>query len=83
MLTTEHLLREQQERLRAWRSLLQTLLNQAVAGGELPAGLDTGAAALRLAALLDGLGLHGLIEPELVTADRMLVEVDRFLLDLR
>lgn len=83
VLTTEQLLHEQCERLRAWRLVLQSLLDQAVADGELIAGTDTAAAALRLAALLDGLGLHSLIEPDLLTEERMLAEVDGFLAALR
>ena len=81
--TNEQLLHEQRERLRAWRLVLQSLLDQAVADGELIDGMDTAAAAVRLAALLDGLGLHSLIEPDLLTAERMLVEVDGFLAELR
>ena len=81
--TTEQLLQEQRERLRAWRLVLQSLLDQAVADGELVDGMDTSAAAVRLAALLDGLGLHSLIEPDLLTAERMLIEVDGFLAELR
>lgn len=81
--TTEQLLHEQRERLRAWRVVLQSLLDQAVADGELAAGTETAAAAVRLAALLDGLGLHSLIEPDLLSRERMLGEVDGFLAELR
>lgn len=81
--TNEHLLQEQRERLRAWRLVLQSLLDQAVADGELSAGTDTTTLAARLAALLDGLGLHSLIEPGLLTPERMLAEVDAFLAELR
>lgn len=82
VLTSGPLLREQRERLTAWRALLQTLLDQAVTDGDLPPGLDTASAALRLAALLDGLGLHALVEPELLPPARLLAEVDRFLDEL-
>jgi AcrR family transcriptional regulator len=81
--TTEQLLREQRERLEAWRALLQTLLDQAVSDAELPEQLDTALEALRLAALLDGLGLHSLIDADLLPAGRMLNEVDHFLDALR
>lgn len=83
ILTTEQALAEQRERLDNWRSLLATLLEQAVNTGELAAELDTVDTALRLAALLDGLGLHAMIAPDLLTPARLAGHVDAFLDSLR
>lgn len=79
VLTDPDLRREQAERLDAWRALLATLLDQAVEDGELPARVDTTASALRLAGALDGLGLHALVQPDLLTPDRLRAEVDALL----
>lgn len=65
---------EQRDRLNGWRTVLQTLLEQA----ELP-GIDAPSVALRLAGLLDGLGLHSLMDPNLLTPARLAAEVDAFL----
>ena len=79
LLTDADLRREQAERLDAWRALLASLLDQAVDDGELPPDLDTAAGALRLAAALDGLGLHALVQPDLLAPQRLQAEVDALL----
>jgi AcrR family transcriptional regulator len=83
ILTVGDALTEQRERLDAWRVLLSTLLGQAVEAGDLPAGVDTAQTALRLAALLDGLGLHAMISPDLLTPERIVGHVDGFLATVR
>lgn len=79
LLVSPDLLAEQRDRLQAWRALLGTLLGQAVRHGELPPGLDPVRTALQLAAFLDGLGLHALADPDLLSPDVLVVELDAHL----
>jgi AcrR family transcriptional regulator len=83
ILTDARLREEQRERLEAWRALLTVLLDQAVAAGELPPGADTTAVALRLAGMLDGLGLHALVAPELLPPAVLAEHLDAFLATVR
>jgi AcrR family transcriptional regulator len=79
VLTDPSLAKEQRERLDAWRALLAALLVQAVAAGDLPADTDVGGTATRLAGMLDGLGLHSLVQPDLLTPEQLTAQVDAFL----
>lgn len=79
ILTVEDLRKEQRDRLDAWRSLLETLLDQADSDGELPPGIDIYEVALQLAAFIDGLGLHALIDPTLLPSDILTAQVESFL----
>lgn len=79
ILTVEGLRGEQADRLSVWRSLLETLLDQAETDGELRPGIDTHVVALQLAAFLDGLGLHSLIDPTSVPSEALEGQVDSFL----
>jgi hypothetical protein len=60
------------------RSWLQSLIAQAVEDGELPA-VDDEAVALSLAALLEGLGMHALVDPEVLTPAVLHQQVEVFL----
>jgi AcrR family transcriptional regulator len=79
VLTNRSLGQEQRERLDSWRTLLATLLDQAVQAGELPPAVDVAGTALRLAGMLDGLGLHSLIQPDDLTPQELVAQVDAFL----
>lgn len=79
VLTDAELRREQAERLDSWRALLRSLLDQAVDDGELPNSTDTASAALRLAGVLDGLGLHALVQPNVLTPKCLGEQVDAVL----
>ncbi len=79
VLTEPSLGQEQRERLDGWRALLATLLVQAVEAGELPATVDVASTATRLAGMIDGLGLHSLLQPDQLTAQQLVAHVDAFL----
>ncbi len=79
VLTNQALGQEQRERLDSWRALLATLLDQAVQAGEFPPTVDVAGTATRLAGMLDGLGLHSLIQPDDLTPKELVAQVDAFL----
>lgn len=78
ILSVDDLLHEQRDRLVAWRAALEILLTQAVGDGELDADVETRVVALQLAAFLDGLGLHALVDPALLPPDVMEAQVATF-----
>ncbi|MGA8848046.1 MAG: TetR/AcrR family transcriptional regulator [Nocardioides sp.] len=79
ILTVPSLRLEQVERLASWRAVLETLLTQAAVDGELAAGSDSRLMALQLAAFLDGLGLHAVIDPQLLPPSSLMTHVESFL----
>lgn len=79
VLSDASLRQEQRERLDSWRALLATLLDQAVQAGELPTTVDTTGTAMRLAGMLDGLGLHALVQPDQLSPQELVAQVDAFI----
>ena len=54
-----------------WCSLLQGHFEEAVADAEVPGDLDCADEAARTAALIDGLAIQTMLEPERITADKV------------
>ncbi|MFH8407990.1 TetR/AcrR family transcriptional regulator [Streptomyces sp. NPDC018019] len=65
------------------RDLLARVLREAQESGALPAGLDVDLECLRLSALLDGLNLRAMLEPEYVTPEAQRTVLRRHLQGLR
>lgn len=53
--------------LHNWRRVVERILAEAQADGSLPAGLDTRREAVALVALADGLSIHTMLDPELLS----------------
>lgn len=79
ILTEPALRAEQVDRLVAWREVLDALLTQAVDDGELADDVDTELMAFQLAAFLDGLGMHALVDPQLLPGDALEARLESFL----
>lgn len=68
---------------RALRDSMARGLAEAQADGEVDAGLDTRAAAVEMLALVDGLALHHVLDPELMNRRALAAVLDRHLASLR
>lgn len=60
----DHLVADQKRYYGSWRALLRRQLSEAQALGELKTGLEPAAEAVRLAAIIDGLSIQAVFEPE-------------------
>jgi AcrR family transcriptional regulator len=65
-----------------WHALLRDLFEQAVADAELPRDLDCADEAARTAALIDGLSIQAMLDPERMTARRVIDIMDSHLRSL-
>ncbi|HLN04731.1 MAG TPA: TetR/AcrR family transcriptional regulator [Acidimicrobiales bacterium] len=66
-----------------WRSLLRGHLEEAVADREVRSDLDCADEAARTAALIDGLGIQAMLEPERMTARKVVDIMDSHLRSLK
>jgi AcrR family transcriptional regulator len=67
---------EHRRRYVDWHAVLVAVLRAARDAGELPPDLDDGAEATRLMALVDGLGLRALLEPDTFPRERVEALID-------
>lgn len=74
--TSIRLRAEQHQRYREWRGLLKRVLRSAQRDGQLPAGIDLGRLVDQIVALVDGLGLQGVLEPRHSPPDQLASRVD-------
>jgi AcrR family transcriptional regulator len=69
--TSTSLQAEQHERYREWRGLLTRVLAAAQQVGQLSASIDLGRLVDQIVALVDGLGLQGVLDPQRVPPEQL------------
>lgn len=79
----EQLAAQQRRYYGEWRALLRSCLEDAVAAGEARPGLVPSDEAVRIAALIDGVGIQAVLEPERVSAERLVELVVGYVTSLR
>jgi AcrR family transcriptional regulator len=80
---TRALAREQKKRYEEWRRLVRTHLKSARSAGELGASVDLESSVEEIVALIDGLGLQAVFEPDRLPPSRLKTLVKRQLDRLR